>query len=229
MNRRFDSDDDARHLGASLPLKRPRAILFDLDGVLVRSHDAWFELMRAASRHFGGREVTRAEFDPVFGQGTEADIAMFGLDCTVDELNAYFFENFARHAEHLWVNPEAGPLLQSLESAGVRRAIVSNTMLPLAQSLLERARLLEHFEFVSTADQVPRAKPDPALVVLALTRLGLEASEAWMIGDSRYDREAAAAAQVFFVGLGIDGDRRVERLSTLGELCLCASPAARRA
>ena len=36
-----------------------------------------------------------------------------------------------------------------------------------------------------------------------------------MVGDSRFDREAAAAAGIHFVGLGIDGDRRIERLFEL--------------
>lgn len=204
------------------PMKSPRAILFDLDGVLVRSHEAWFELMRDASRYFGGREVTREAFDPVFGQGTEADIAMFGLRCTSDELNAYFFENFSRYGDRLWVNPEATPTLDALDTAGIRRAIVTNTMLPLARSILTQAGLLDRFEFISTADQVLHAKPDPALVFLALERLGLKPRQAWMIGDSRFDREAAAAAHVFFVGLGIDGERRIERLQSLQELLAAA-------
>lgn len=207
---------DMLHLAA--PMKSPHAILFDLDGVLVRSRDAWFELMKDASRYFGGMEVTRAAFDPVFGQGTEADIAMFGLRCTEDELNAYFFENFSRYSDRLWVNPEAAPLLDALDRAGIRRAIVTNTMLPLARSMLAQTGLQQRFEFISTADQVLHAKPDPALVFLALERLGLKPRQAWMIGDSRFDREAASAAHVFFVGFGIDGDRRIERLPSLLDL-----------
>lgn len=208
-------------------MKSPHAILFDLDGVLVRSHDAWFELMKDASRYFGGREVTRASFDPVFGQGTEADIAMFDLNCTADELNAYFFENFARYGDRLWVNPGAAPLLDALDTARVRRAIVTNTMLPLARSILAQAGLLARFEFVSTADQVLHAKPDPQLVFLALERLGLKPGQAWLVGDSRFDREAARAAHVHFVGLGIDGDQQIEHLLELTSLLETASSAPR--
>ena len=39
-----------------------------------------------------------------------------------------------------------------------------------------------------------------------------------MIGDFRYDREAAAAAGVYFIGLGIDGEQRLDRLADLLEL-----------
>ena len=60
-----------------------------------------------------------------------------------------------------------------------------------------------------------RAKPSPELLQLACRELCVEPGQAWMVGDSRFDRAAAPAAGVFFVGLGIDGDRRIERLAEL--------------
>jgi phosphoglycolate phosphatase/AHBA synthesis associated protein len=39
-----------------------------------------------------------------------------------------------------------------------------------------------------------------------------------MVGDSRFDREAAAAAGVYFVGLRMPGDVRLERLEELPAL-----------
>ena len=39
-----------------------------------------------------------------------------------------------------------------------------------------------------------------------------------MIGDSRYDRESAAAAEVYFIGVRIDGKKRLNRLADLLEL-----------
>ena len=76
-------------------------MLFDLDGVLVRSHETWLKLMQDASAHFGGRPVTREEFAPLFGQGPEADIAIFGLHCTREELDAYLAQ-VPYVTEHVW-------------------------------------------------------------------------------------------------------------------------------
>ena len=56
----------------------------------------------------------------------------------------------------------------------------------------------------------------PDLVLHACAKLGVAPREAWMVGDSRFDRGAANAAQVRFVGLGLDGDDRVEQLAELG-------------
>jgi phosphoglycolate phosphatase/AHBA synthesis associated protein len=192
-----------------------RAVLFDMDGVLLKSEEAWAHVVAAAGEHFRGRPVTREEFQPTFGQGTEADVRVFALRCTPAELNRFYIEHFPRYAEHVWVNPEARGLLETLGAQGLGRAVVTNTVSPLAATLLEAARLTDCFEYVACADQVPRSKPAPDLVLHALERLRVAAGEALMVGDSRYDQGAAGAAGVRFVGLGLDGDARIERLSQL--------------
>jgi phosphoglycolate phosphatase/AHBA synthesis associated protein len=196
----------------------PRAILFDLDGVLVRSDEAWFLTVEEAGRRFRGRPISREEFFPSFGQGTAADIISFGLRCDRAELDRFYAETMPRFASQIWTNPQAVPLLEQLAGLGIRRAVVTNTVSPLAAVILEGAGLRKSFETVACADQVVHAKPAPDLVRLALDRLGLSSAAAWMIGDSRFDREAAQAAEVRFVGLGTEGAPRIEQLRELGLL-----------
>jgi len=90
---------------------------------------------------FRGRALTREEFFPTFGQGTAADIPVFGLACTLAELDAFYVAEFVRHLEAMWVNPEARPLLERLSGAGVKLALVTNTVSPLAGEILARAQL----------------------------------------------------------------------------------------
>lgn len=197
---------------------RPTAVLFDMDGVLVRSEEIWFRLVEEAGRRFRGQAVTREEFAPTFGQGTAADVAVFGLRCTPQELDRFYAENFLAFGDALWVDPEARPLLEALRRAGFSLAVVTNTVSPLAEQILDRAGLTDLLSAVACANQVPRAKPFPDLVLHACRALGVPTSSAWMVGDSRYDREAALAAGVTFVGLGLDGDLRIERLAELAPL-----------
>lgn len=194
----------------------PKAMLFDLDGVLVKSEEAWFRAVAESGVRFrGGRAITRKEFAPTFGQGTETDIAVFGLTCTAAELNAFYETEFLRHLGTVWVNPDAEPLLRALKAGGVKTALVTNSVAKIARALVDRAEVSGLLDVLATADRVVRSKPAPDLVELALKELGVAAGDAWLVGDSRYDRGAAEAAGVRFVGLGIDGDQRVERLAEL--------------
>lgn len=197
---------------------RPAGVLFDLDGVLLRSEEVWFRLVEEAGRRYRGTPVTRKEFNPTFGQGTAADVVGFRFTCSPAQLDRFYAENFHRYTGEVWVDPEAKPVLQALAERGLRRAVVTNTTTVLAQSLLGRAGLQELVEVLSCADQVSRAKPAPDVVHHALRGLGLEAHQAWMVGDSRYDRSAAEAAGVRFIGLRMDGSTRIESLSELPRL-----------
>lgn len=192
-----------------------KAVLFDMDGVLLKSEEAWAHVVAAAGERFRGHPVSREEFQPTFGQGTEADVRVFGLRCTPAELDRFYIEHFPRYAQAVWVNPEARGLLETLGARGLGRAVVTNTVSPLAATLLEAAHLRDCFECLACADLVARSKPAPDLVLYALERLGVAAGEALMVGDSRYDKGAAAAAGVRFVGLGLEGEARIERLSEL--------------
>lgn len=181
----------------------------------MKSEEVWFRVVEAAGVRFRGRAITREEFFPTFGQGTAADIPVFGLSCTPAELDAFYVTEFVRHLDAMWVNPDAQPLLAELRAAGVRCALVTNTVGPLAREILAAAGLTGCFDSLATADRVAHAKPAPDLVHLALAETGALPAEAWLVGDSRYDRQAAASAGVFFVGLGLEGDRRISRLSEL--------------
>ena len=164
---------------------------------------------------FRGRALSREEFFPTFGQGTAADIPVFGLKTTVEELDAFYVTEFVKHLDAMWVNPEARPLLEALAATGVKLGLVTNTVSPLAVQILAKAKLDGIFGSLATADRVAHAKPAPDLVQLGCRELGVEAKDSWMVGDSRFDRMAAGSAGVFFVGLRIDGDRRVEQLAQL--------------
>ncbi len=194
---------------------KPQAVLFDLDGVLVKSEEAWFLTLATAGQRFRGRPVTRDEFAPTFGQGTAADVKAFGFSCTADELDAFYQTEFLARLPAIWVNPDAKPLLAALKAQGVKRAVVTNSIAAVAGPLLERAQVSGDFEAVATADQVQNAKPAADLVLAACAALGVLPAQTWLVGDSRFDLGAARAAGAHFVGFGIDGDARIDKLDAL--------------
>ncbi len=194
----------------------PRAVLFDLDGVLIESRELWFHLLDAAARAFGHPPVPRAAFDACFGQGIEADMEDFFPGSRIGDVEAYFDAHFLDHAAHLEVNPEAQPVLAALRERGVHTAVVTNTQSGLARDTVARCGLEP--DLVVGANDVARSKPAPDMVIAACERLAVAPTEALMVGDSRFDREAARDADVCFVGYGIDGGVRIDRLRQVLDL-----------
>ena len=201
----------------------PRAILFDLDGVLVDSEEAWHRAAAEAGVRFrGGRAITRDEIASTFGQGVGADVEVWGVSCTPAELDAFYEEALPQHLSAVRVAPDARRVVEALAARGLPRALVTNTIGSLARQLVALAVPLELFGSLATADRA-EAKPAPDLVLLACSELGVAAEDAWLVGDSRYDQAAARAAGAVFVGLGLPGD---ETIATLAELlALLGEPA----
>lgn len=192
-----------------------KAVLFDMDGVLLKSEEAWFRTLELAGETFRGHPVTREEFAPTFGQGTEADARTFKLNISPDELNRFYVEHFPRFAaESTWVNPEAAETLRTLRARGLRTGLVTNSVTPIARALLAPPGLLELLDALACSDEAA-SKPAPDLVLLACRKLSVSPGETWFVGDSRFDEGAATAAGSHFVAYGWGNARRVDSLSAL--------------
>ncbi len=176
------------------------AVLFDLDGVLLDSFEAWASLVDTAARHFGHPSVTREAFRAVYGQPTQSDVDHFFPDQTVEAVEAYYEAHFAEHAGAAEVVPGAVDVLATLDRQGVPTAVITNTPSGLARQMLERASLAPNA--VVGGSDVPKPKPAPDMVYRACEVLGVEPWDALVVGDSPSDKQAAAAAGAPFAGIG---------------------------
>ena len=184
---------------SALPGGRVRAVLFDLDGVLVDSYQAWLSVVNDAAKTFGAPAVTEERFQGVWGQGISADVVSIYPGRTYREVEAAYEEAMARHGKEIRVNPEAAAALDELGADGYLRACVTNTQAGIARAILAAAGLLPRLDEVQGMAEGIREKPAPDLLLAALAVLCADSDEALMVGDSRYDEEAAAAAGVPFV------------------------------
>ncbi len=202
-----------------VPLSAPvRAVLFDMDGVLVFSEDAWFSVFNETLTHFGHPAVSRAEFDAIYGNGAAADRDAYMPERRVAEIDAAYARLFKAHLGEIRPNAEAAEVLATLRRRGIRTAVATNTTAPLARKVLALHGLLPLLDATASADEAGAGKPDPAVVRLAAERVGVPLSDCLFVGDSRFDAAAGAAAPVRFVGLGHGDAERVERLVQLLDL-----------
>lgn len=187
-----------------------RGVLFDMDGVLIHSEEAWFDAMNEVAERLGVPAITRQAFDEGWGAGVPEDAERHYGGVDPDRLEALYTETVPRHLHRLVVVwPE---VFEVMDGLGLRVAVVTNTPQPLADQSLSMAGLSPGV-VCAAGDAEP--KPAPDLILLALRRLGLRPDEVVMVGDSAFDARAAAAAGVRLVGVGQPGWRRVESIREL--------------
>ncbi len=193
-------------------------VLFDMDGVLLDSSQAWYEVLCSAARQFGYPAVSFELFAENFGAGVREDIERFFPGLDEDRLRAYYHSEFAKQLAAVRPMPGVQLMLQTLRDAGLRLAVVTNTPRPTAELMLRDQGLAGYFQALAASGDAPE-KPAPDLVLRAMSALELLADACIYVGDSSSDSRAAAAAGVRMVGMGRAGHWRIEALDELPQIC----------
>lgn len=173
-----------------------RAVLFDLDGVLVDTYDVWAALLSDVARRLGYPDIRLDDYRAAWGQGIEEDVRNFYPRHTVEDIRRLYDAHYGDHLEHLKVMPGAHEALSALRKP---KAVITNSPVNVALQALSIAKLDRYFDAVIGFDLVANSKPAPDEVFEACRRLGVEPADALVVGDSRFDEAAAKAAGAPFV------------------------------
>ena len=209
---------------------RQRAVLLDAAGTLIDVARPLGDTYSGLAREFGGDldpdtlttgfRIAFADTPPMAFPGrTGAGLdraerdwwravveRVTGAAGGVPQFDAYFDRLYAHYASApAWrVYPEVPDVLEALRARGLRLAVVSNfdSRLP---PLLDALGLAAFFDAMVCSGEAGAAKPDGAIFARALAALGVEASEALHVGDSReadYDGARAAGIEALLVDRG---------------------------
>jgi phosphoglycolate phosphatase len=127
------------------------------------------------------------------------------LDAATEEFALWYDQNIDAHTT---IYPNLLPVLQAAQAGHIKMAVVTNKRESLSAKLLFRLGLHDYFDVLVGGDTLPKRKPDPDTIELALQRLGVPPQEAIMVGDSEADTGGAIAANVASICVSF-GYRRV--------------------
>ena len=177
-----------------------KAVLFDMDGVLIDSHDAWFYIFNKTYNKFEGKTITVKEFDRCLWAKAFDKIAKRYFTVSLKKIRECYRELYDDYKKRIKIMKNAKKTVSALKEKGLKIGIVSNTQRGVVKKILKDVGLAEFFDLFLGGDDVIRGKPAPDMVLKALKLLKLKKDEVVLVGDTKWDKKAAEKAGVKFIG-----------------------------
>ena len=210
----------------------PRALLLDLDDTILDSYsdpdEAWLHLchefacrvetvtageLHAAVLSFRDRfwgDSERARQGRLHLREARREIVLRAFTCLNipnSSIAGYMADRYTIIREEA-VRPFPGSIdaLRQLQNAGIRLGLITNGAARAQRDKIESFDLVELFEHIQIEGELGVGKPDERAFRLALDALGVEATEAWMVGDNlEFDIRGAQQAGIYAVWVDARG------------------------
>jgi phosphoglycolate phosphatase len=195
-------------------MKQYQLIVFDWDGTLIDSEARIVNCMRAAIQDLQLPARTQDAMRNVIGLGLQEALATL-----YPEGNPEMYQGLVDRYRHHFLVQDATPselfdgvaaLLTDLSERGHYLAIATGKGRVGLEKALDETGLRGYFAYTRCADET-RSKPHPQMLKEIMARLGVEAHETLMIGDTEYDLQMAnnAGTSALAVSYGVHDKQRL--------------------
>jgi HAD superfamily hydrolase (TIGR01509 family) len=185
-----------------------KAILFDMDGVLIEAKDWHYDALNRALEKFGmaiDRDAHLTTFD---GLPTRRKLEMLsktrGLPARMhgflnDLKQAYTLEIVYAKCKPNFTHQRT---LSLLKGEGYRLGVCSNSVRLTVETMMRLARLDGYLDLMLSNEDVQRPKPDPEIYTAAMTQLGVDPKETLILEDNDHGIAAARASGAHVLVIG---------------------------
>lgn len=199
-----------------------RAVIFDMDGVLVRS-EQFYNQRRSDFLRLHGMELPEG-FDATGSNDRAVWRALVPGDEALRERLRLEYLTYAREHRPPWrelLAPGVRETLAALRGRGVATAICSSSRRAFVEDFVATAGIGELLDALVTGDDCAALKPDPEPYRCSMARLGVSPDETVVVEDSPIGIRAGRAAGAYVcavrqeAGVPLDqgeADRVIDRL-----------------
>lgn len=177
-----------------------KAVIFDMDGVLIEAKDWHYEALNKALKIFG-MEISRYEHLTTFdGLPTKDKLKMLTITKGLPQSLHSFLNELKQLYTMQLVHSLCKPTfcheyaLSKLKSEGYKMAVCSNSIKNTIEVMMNKAALDCYLDFYISNQDVKKGKPDPEMYNKAIARLGLKPKECMIIEDNENGIKAAKAS-----------------------------------
>ena len=189
-----------------------KAILFDMDGVLIEAKDWHYDALNRALEHFGytiSRESHLSTFD---GLPTRAKLHMLStarsLPKGLHEFINALKQSYTLEISHQRCKPSFNHqyALSALHAEGYKLAVCSNSVRQSVESMMKLSALDSYLDHMVSNEDVSKGKPDPEMYLKSMKTLGLKPEECLILEDNDHGIQAAIASGGHLLKIGVPDD-----------------------
>lgn len=177
-----------------------KAVIFDMDGVLIEAKEWHYEALNKALGLFG-MEISRYDHLVTYdGLPTKKKLEMLsserGLPVGLHDFINDMKQQYTLEIVHAQCKPRFFHeyALSRLKQEGYKLAVASNSIRKTVQIMMEHSALLDYLEFYLSNQDVLTGKPNPQIYTKAILKLGLTPQECLVVEDNEKGIQAAKAS-----------------------------------
>jgi HAD superfamily hydrolase (TIGR01509 family) len=181
-------------------MEKIKAIIFDMDGVLIEAKDWHYEALNKALNLFG-MEISRYDHLVTYdGLPTRKKLEMLTMERGLPPQLHKFINDMKQQYTMEIVHARCKPrfyheyALAKLKNEGYRLVVCSNSIRKTVEVMIEKSNLLGHLEFLLSNEDIINSKPNPEIYETAIAKLGLEPKECLILEDNENGIKAARAS-----------------------------------
>lgn len=195
-----------------------KAVLFDMDGVLIDAKDWHYEALNKALEIFGysiSRDAHLTTFD---GLPTRKKLHMLSnsrnLPTGLHEFLNSLKQSYTLAIMHQKCKPTFNHqyAMSKLKADGKLLGVCSNSVRRSVVSMMQLSSLYDYLDTIYSNEDVAAGKPNPEMYIAAMNELGVTPEQTLILEDNEHGIEAAIASGAHLMRIGVPSDVTYEAI-----------------